>query len=465
MNIVAHYLKKMFFTLLITCLGVAHNACTNDPPLPDNLSAFEATQLGMSESEKELTIKVFLTRAADVDIPLTVGVFSEGIAYGDDFFTVPAADADQLSLIIPKGSNEVSFRIIKADGLLLDGDEKITFTLHDVAKPAVMGLNKTLTLSFSEILSEGAIVDINGGGALYKNKVFIDLSANRQTAVDRNSWDLGFYMGDEDFKVILNSSVTMMARPIEKNDLNEVTESDTLGFAYEMIPANAGALPWIDSPTGDLNGTAIKGIYADAASNMVYIVNRGGTSAPSRGWKKIRVIRDGSGYTLQYAAIHETSFQEIHMDKDDAYLFKYVSFENGVIEVEPRKDKWDIAWTYFMNTTSLGAGTVPYGFQDIVLQNRYGVETAKVLTQHVAYEAFTEADLSAIAFSSNQLAIGPDWRRTSPSPAIVYDDRFYIIKDADGNYYKLRFNAILKDGVRGTPQVEYALVKTMDNRQ
>jgi len=452
-------------TLLVYFLAAALllSSCGHDdPPLPDNLFAFESAELGMTENEKDLTVKILLSRPASEAQSVTVSFITEGMSYGSDFTTEPVANDNTISLAIPKGSSEVSFNVIKANGLLLDGDEKITFALGSTTSSLVIGEQSQLSLSFAELLSQGAVVDINGGGANYSNKVFIDLSANRQTAVERSAWDLGFYMQNNDFKVILNSSLNMMARPLDKTDLNAVTPSDTVGFEDALVLANAAALPWIDDPKGELNKTAIGSVSSTASENKVFIINRGlgiGATPVQRGWKKIKIVQNGSGYTVQHADISATSFQEIQISREQAYNFKYVLFESGVVSVEPEKDKWDIAWTYFMNTTSFGAGFVPYTFQDLILQNTYKVETAKVLTSAVSYDNFSESNLASLTFSSNQINIGADWRRTSPSPAIVYDDRFYVVKDADGNYYKLRFKLIIRDGLRGTPQFEYALVK------
>jgi hypothetical protein len=455
------FIRNILAAFLLVSMLILASCSNDDPPLPDNLSTFESGELGMTEGENELTVKILLSRPTSADQHVTVSFATEGIVYGTDFTTEPEATNNTLSLTIPKGSTEGSFKLIKSAGLLLDGDEKITFNIATTTSSLIIGQQKQLSLTFAEILSSGAIIDINGGGATYANKVFVDLSANRQTAVERSTWDLGFYMLANDFKVILNSSLTMMARPLDKTNLNAVTAIDTLGFEETLLIAEPDALSWIDDPKGDLAKTAIAPISATASENKVYIVNRGAGSGtpPHRGWKKIRIVRNGSGYTLQHADINATTFQEIQISKDEAYHFKYVHFETGIVSVEPEKDKWDIAWTYFMNTTSFGVDIVPYTFQDLVLQNTYRVETAKVLTSVVSYDNFSETNLTPLIFSTSQINIGSDWRRTSPSPVIVYEDRFYIIKDGDGNYYKLRFKLILRDGVRGTPQFEYALVK------
>ncbi|MEJ0057158.1 MAG: HmuY family protein [Bacteroidota bacterium] len=196
----------------------------------------------------------------------------------------------------------------------------------------------------------------------------------------------------------------------------------------------------------------------------MYIIYRGdgpGNPQPSLGWKKVRIIRNGNDYTLQHADIGATTFTEVKVVRDANYRFQYVHFGNGLVSVEPFKTKWDIAWTGFANTTNLGTGPVPYYFQDIILQNISGVQTVQVLTSTVTYAAFAEANIAALTFGTNQINIGANWRSgggPGTAPAIR-TDRFYVIKDADGNYYKLKFTSLTTNGERGKPSVEFALVK------
>lgn len=450
----------IYTLLLALCLLLPLYSCNEEePPLPDNAVAFESAQLGMGNDENSLTVKISAGRVVDKDVPVTVSLATDGVTYGSDFTTIPAAAGNAIALTIPQGAREVSFQVEAMKGVLFDGDEKVTFTIVDAGDPIKVGSQAALVLSFSEILAAGATMVVDGGGADYDNKVFIDLSASRQTAVARDQWDLGFYM-DDDFRVIINSSLSMLVRPLDKTDLNEVTASDTIGFAEEMVLATPQALAWIDDPKGDLDNTVIAEISEVDTENKVYIVNRGDGigAAPHRGWKKIRILRNGDGYTVQHADIGANSFEEIQVEKAAAYVFKYVLFESGPVTIEPLRERWDIAWTFFMNETIFGPDPVPYTFQDMIIQNRDGVETAKVETSAISYDDFSEADLAALTFTSSQTGIGSDWRVTSPPPAAVHTDRFYVIKDAAGNYYKLKFNLLMRDGVRGNPEFEYALV-------
>ncbi len=217
-------------------------------------------------------------------------------------------------------------------------------------------------IAFAEILSQGSVLDVDGGGATFGNKVFIDLSANRQTAVQRSAWDLGFYMEGDKFYVTLNNSVTMMARALDKTDLTTVTAEDTVGFKSAMVMAGTGSLSWVDDPTGDLTKTAIASVSATSSENKVYIINRGagvGNPGAARGWKKVRVLRNGTGYTLQHADIATANFSEIQIARNETYHFKHILFETGVVDAEPGRDKWDLAWTYFVNTTVVRSEDCP----------------------------------------------------------------------------------------------------------
>ncbi len=256
----------------------------------------------------------------------------------------------------------------------------------------------------------------------------------------------------------------MMVKQITKNDLTQVTAADSVGFYNELaLDGSPTKFPYVDYPNGDMTKTAIGLIADNVADNKIFIVNRGvgvgPAPLPQRGWKKIRVIRNASGgYTLQHADIASATFTSVDIPKDDKYFFKYVSFENGIVPVEPEKTKWDITWTHSVYIGNLGTPSeYPYLFQDIVFQNR-NVQVAKVMTSAKTYADFSEADIAGQTFTFLQTAIGSDWRATFPS-ASARTDRYYIIKDGNNNYYKLKFTAITDGGVRGYPAVEYALVK------
>jgi len=321
--------------------------------------------------------------------------------------------------------------------------------------------------------SSGAIVQLNGiaageAGSAAGNSVYLDLSSDRQTSVLRSGWDLGFYSGN-DFRVILNNTTAAGAKLLNTNDLAAVGAADTIGLTLATSQTNPlpEQLPYFDNVAGDLSKTVIPAISAIDAENKVVILNRGtGGGIASRPWIKMRILRNTlGGYTLQYAGIQETTFKTMLIAKDANWHFKFISFDKGLVDAEPAKDSWDIVWTYSVYETNFGAGQVPYNFSDLIAVNYLSGVTvatkiyADAATASAAYSAFNKDSVANATFSTNRWAIGSGWRSTQPATGAKLD-RFYIIKDGRGNYYKLKCTAmgVNDGGTRGKPEFKYSLV-------
>ncbi len=316
--------------------------------------------------------------------------------------------------------------------------------------------------------SDGSTLTLNGivgaeAGSAAGNSVYVDFSADKQTAVERDSWDLGFYSG-ADFKVILNSTNGASALVINKTDLNAVTTADFDPNALK-VGQGQGNFTIVDDgrEANILNKTAIAAISATDAENKVYIINRKGGAATvlaNDELYKIRVIRKGTtGYTLQYAKVTETTFKTLDVTKNADANFQFTSLVKGTaVTVEPAKASWDIVWTYSMYWTA----TFPYAFSDLVFINSLGGTSAAAVavTDTKTYASFSEADIASATFSTSRDVIGAGWRSTQPATG-ANAKIFYIIKDASGNYYKLKFVSMGAGdaGTRGKPVIEYKLIK------
>ncbi|MCF0074544.1 HmuY family protein [Dyadobacter sp. CY261] len=461
-------MKKIVRSLLLVAFLGTFNACSDDePPLPDNLAAFESTEKGFEGEETE--IKIALSRAVDAATAISVSLTPTQLTYGTEFTTIPAAANNAITLSVPAGQSSVFFKITKKTGVLLDGDESIQFKISSVGTPVLVGTNSSLKLSFKAIISEGTGIQLNGiagtePGSSAANSVFLDLSSNAQTPVLRDSWDLGFFNGT-DFRVTINGTNGASALVTTKTDINAVSDKDFVGDSL-AVGQGVGKLALVDDAAGDLTKTVIQAVSATDADNKVYILNRKGGSGSvlaTTDLYKILVLRKGAGYTLQYAKVNETTFKTLDVTKDAAYNFEFVSLEKGAtVDVEPAKDRWDLKWGYSMYFTNFGTGLIPYGFSDLVFTNSLAnVEAAEVLTSAATYDAFAESNLTGITFSKAADAIGSKWRVTSGGTVGVKTDRFYLIKDPAGNIYKLRFVSFHPNdgGERGKPKLEYKLVK------
>jgi hypothetical protein len=323
--------------------------------------------------------------------------------------------------------------------------------------------------------STGSQVELNGligseAGSAAGNSVYLDLSTNQTTAVARASWDLGFYCGP-DFRVIINNTTGAGAKLLTQNDLTVVGAADTTGLTLSVNQLNPqpSDLAYFDDIAGSLTGTVIPEVSATDANNRVIIINRGmGGSIPARPWMKIRVLRNANGgYTLQYAPITATTFQTLQVSKDNSWHFKLVSFENGVLNVgQPEKSKWDLVWSYSLYQTNFGAGIVPYNFSDLIAVNYLSNVQVKekiyadAATAAAAYTAFNRDSVNTTTLVTGRWTIGSTWRSTQPATGVRLD-RFYIIRDANGNYYKFKCLSMgvgSDGGTRGRPRFQYDLI-------
>ena len=444
---------------------VFFSSCKEDPELPDNLVQFEADQLGFEGDQTQ--IKIVLSRAEKTEIPITINLVANKLAYGTDFITDPATTSNKINVVVPSNSTEVVIQVTKPASAFFNGDESIAFTLESATEPVILGEKTVLKLSFSAITSEGSSLTLQGNtiDSPYANSVYLDLSGNRQTPVDRKSWNLGFYSGS-DFKVILNPGFQTTAAALTKTDINTVVLTDAdavINLDHDITDPATSVLT--DSWDGDLNKLVFANVSATEAENKVYLVSFEGNKAKDK-WYKVKVNRNGTtGYKIYYALIGETTIKTLDVVKNADFNFSFISLLNdNVVPVEPYKNSWDIQWGY--STSNSGLGT-PYWFQDFILLNYLGgaqavqIIEADAAAAEIAYVNFSEASIAGLMFSQSRDVIGSKWRNGGgiTTPASLRTDRFYVIKDAANNYYKLRFKALTSDGERGRPQLEYALVK------
>lgn len=324
----------------------------------------------------------------------------------------------------------------------------------------------------------GIVVSPDVGGPSQPNQVWVDLSEQTHQINQRTDWDLGFYSGDE-FRVILNYSIMMAAGSINSTDIDAVNEADFQSLKIQMSSV-AGLLPeFIDNVKGNYlnDGTVIQEISANDAENKVYLLKLGynlfqgeipmyttNVTGSSRGYKKIRILRnDANSYKIQYADLNETSHQEFIVQKDSDFHFSFFSFNTeNVVSVQPMKQDWDICFTVFNNVIPV-LGT--YIFSDFVLSNTLSnVASYEVIGDPLSienqYNQFSSSSVNPSLFIENdQTSIGANWRVTvdgTVSTPVINSDRFYVIKDSEGAFYKLRFISMLNESnQRGYPLFEY----------
>lgn len=466
-------IKPLIFSLFLTISSILLNSCSEDTTLASDpfVVAFESLSKNLIEIEGEETISLVYSDVAYETGTVTIQIDETNGVYGVDYTTIPEASNHILTLPISAGENTNTIIFNKLNPLL-DETTTIAFNIISInhGNSNIQG-NSTFSLNASASL--GGSIEPELGGPNQGYQVFIDLSSEASTAIQRDSWDLGLYSG-ETFRVIINGSIYMAASPLNFTNIDAVNQNDVKTLMGSTTIGVSGSASYINDPSGNINNSPFSEISDNDNENKVYLVNLGyeiGTSTPpvgdaaiagkARGWKKIRILKSGDNYILQYANIDATTHQEITISKNSNYSFSFFSFNtNNMVTVEPEKERWDISFTVFTQVLDFGGGELgAYGFSDYVISNRQGgVEAYMVETNASLFNDFTLNQVNNTLFSKDQTTIGSNWRDVFSRSA--FSDRFYILKDPNNNIYKIRFLAMTNsDGVRGHPKFEYKLLQ------
>lgn len=409
------------------------NPPVTNPPVTGPGVQFNASQQYLDDSSW-LRVTVQTKDPVSRDVTVKITHTAKGLTYAKDFTTIPASTNGTILLTIPVGKTTAYFDIQLNSSYLADAGDEISCRLDSAGTSMQLGAIREKLLTSRITVQK--YIELNRG-TNGNNSIFINFDKSTAAAFDRNSWDLGFYTGQGEYQVILNSSTGMLAYRLEKNDLNDVSAADTIGLAATL---NFGALTTyrnIDNPNGDLTQTAIAPITNDAAVNKVYIINRRqGVGNPATGaWKKVRIIRNGAGgYTLQYADIAATTYSSVNINKDEAYYFNYFSFENGPVIAEPKKEEWDIVWT--SSTVSFknpNETPQPYFLQHVLHQNR---NTKSAMGPfNIDYFDFGNSDVTGVAFNTYKTITDLNWMFE-----LRINNDYRIISTSRNTLYKYRFD-------------------------
>lgn len=469
---------KKNLILILSFVLVAFAACNSDDDKGTSASAVAFSVPSLNLTEDATPIQVAFSTPTSTAGNLTISYIETGVAYGTDYTTDPANTENKIIVPFAANVSSVQFTFNKLVDAIEGETKNVVFKLDAVSLNNVnISGNTTVTVNFNETASLGQSISPEVGGPVQPNQVYIDLSSGGNATAPRTSWDLGFYGGSE-FRVAINGSLKMAAKQLETTNIDEVQAPDET----MIISQGNGVGSQIDNPVGNITGTAIAAISDNDADNKVYLINmgsnpsetapaagsEGSASGTSRGWKKVRILKSGNDYKIQYANIDATTHQEKIISKNAAFNFTFFSLgSEGTVNVEPQKNQWDINFTTF---TNLVGPTTPYYYPDFVVTNtKGGAKSYQVLvSDSVNYDNFTLSSVTDASFNDDQRNIGSNWRSTSVtgsggfpvSAFVLKTDRFFVIKDPAGNIYKLKFTGGANaSGERGYPSFVYSLLQ------
>ncbi|MCW3467018.1 HmuY family protein [Chitinophaga nivalis] len=316
-------------------------------------------------------------------------------------------------------------------------------------------------------------------------------SANAK-ASKKDAWTLGFWDGTGLSRVILNYSVKTQAVHLAGRTTitGSVGSTAQLTAAYDSINggfANMGAIS-----TFDLHRDGQFVIGTPTTTNKVYLmkvppvqVHPDTSAAPvTVEYFLVEVNATATGYGVRYRPITPPSsggwvfpgsaISAVGVTKNNTHQYQFVKLGAGLVPVvQPAIADWNLGLSSVTLRRYISGGTDSYAFplKGVVLNNNTGVQVYRVQTTastagspgpfdpnfsgsgssdpalNVAnsiesqFLSFNAANIDDAKFSlASQEEIGQYWRNLDMGNYRIFVDRFYVIKLANGNVYKLKFD-------------------------
>jgi len=262
-------------------------------------------------------------------------------------------------------------------------------------------------------------------GQGYQQQLWIDLEDNsvvRQN--DISAWDLAFESAPDGWRIMLNGGRLMLAWNAGVSNI-----ASTLDLASVPLQGR------IDAPSGHPDST---GIGDWRAVDQVVVVDLGydALGLPI-GFRRIRPIAvNASSYTIEIAQADGTGATTVVVPKDPQRGWVHYSFAQGVVQVSPVRGAWDIVLTRY--THNFESIFLPYIVVGALIDGT-GVKVSRIAGKPFAEVAL--ADTLEHPFEQRRNIIGYDWKEYSfeTSSYTCLPNIVYILRDAEGVYYKLYF--------------------------
>ena len=278
-------------------------------------------------------------------------------------------------------------------------------------------------------------------GTGYGDQVWFDLATG--TEVARNSkmdWDLAFAGHADEMYVRLNCARLVSAHATGQTDIAIAT--DTTGFGpgwkWDHSEGSSDSLaigPWWQSP------------------QQVHVIDLGkNIFGVHLGLRKLQMVdMTADAFHFRVARLDGSQVQELVVQKDPARRYVHFNMRTGQqVSIAPPDGEFDILFTGYNH--QFYDPFMTYAVTG-VLNGFSGAQVAELVQPDLASVSLN--DTIAHPFSTAQDAIGYDWKSFTGSTYAVNPAHVFIVKSADGAFYKLRFIDFYdSSGMQGCPRFE-----------
>lgn len=287
-------------------------------------------------------------------------------------------------------------------------------------------------------------------GSEYAFQVYYDLNSNREVASNLVSdWDLSFESNTGGWTIRLNSSKFMTAG----------NSRDTTFIA----PLNQSELEMrFDASDGNPDSTAIGPWYftegeITVSRGRVYLVDRGSDHQfKPVGLKKVKFEIVGEDYLIRYADPDNNHDTALRLQRDPSVDRIYFSFDEGRVYLAPDPTRWSLLFSKYTTMLVTDEGeNYPYLVIGALLNPASVAATLDTIHPFADMELSDTIDLD---LTTRADVIGYDWKYYNFDAGLytIVPESFYVIRDRDGFYYKLRFVDFYNDEhKKGYPTFEF----------
>jgi len=287
----------------------------------------------------------------------------------------------------------------------------------------------------------------------YKYQVYFDLGSGTITSKNiRTNSDLGFECSEGGWKIILNTADFMKVADLGKVPFGEKQDTVSKKWIFDKSDGNPDSLAigqWFVIKNEDT-----------VSNDHVYAIDRGVNEDGTK-LGLYQVIFDslsGGKYYFRFTEINGGSIYSGIVPKDSTRNYQWFSLDAGgsIKPDEPQRTSYDLLFTQYttMLYTDLGE---PYPYLVTgVLINRYKMNVG-IDTVH-AFSDINLSDAKQVPLSTALDKIGYEWKYYSfeTGAYTMRTDIAYVIRNAKGFYYKLRFIGFYNSkGEKGYPVIEY----------
>lgn len=306
-----------------------------------------------------------------------------------------------------------------------------------------------------EKIPEGVQINSVSVDEYYSTQIYFELKSN--SVVKSNSikdWDLGFSCKENEYYIFVNPATMSAVANLGKIDFDSNISAP---------PSSSKIWKW-DEPNGDITRTAIGswGNFSQepiVSKKYVYVVDLGTDElGKPLGKRKLMIDKfENNHYFITYADLDGGNKKSIQIPKDPEVNCQTFSFNNGVNFLEPKKDNWDLLFSRSRETLVTSDGdSVQYTVVGTYLNPNFVM--AVQMDSSYKFESLELKDIEPSILSPKRNVIGHDWKwyNIDEGYYTVRAERVYVIKNVNGDLYKLRFLSFLNDkGKKGFPKFEF----------